>query len=156
MLYETHTELQDALGYVCEALASQAEPRSISVALPCEDGCDGLGQGDITTVALVVNELATNAIKHAFQTGQDGHVTISANGDDRQLLVIVDDDGLPFPEASDGHGLGLELIRRLIASVDGVFIMPQSMTKRFEIRVPKADHGSAESSELADAAWDCR
>ena len=87
----------------------------------------------------MVNELATNAIKHAFEEEKAGCISISVrpNGE-REAVIIVDDDGLPFPEANspkDG-GMGLGLAKRLVASVNGLLIPPASGRKCFEIRVP--------------------
>ncbi len=104
-----------------------------------KDDIPTLTSEQISSLALVVNELATNAIKHAFEEGKSGKVSISLQQyGERGALIIVDDDGLPFPEPSDskGGGMGLGLVKRLVASVDGVLIMPPSGSKCFEIRVP--------------------
>lgn len=131
--------LQSALRQVCEALHSQAEPRSILISMEAEHEVQGLSSDQIATLALVVNELATNAIKHAFEEGKAGHIRISVrqNGG-REAVIIVDDDGLPFPEptGSKDGGMGLGLVKRLVASVDGLLIQPASGAKCFEIRMP--------------------
>lgn len=132
--------LEGALRQVCEALHSQAEPRSILISMQAEhDEVQSLAPDHISTLALVVNELATNAIKHAFEEGKSGHISILVRRDgERQAVIIVDDDGLPFPEvdnAKDG-GMGLGLVKRLVASADSVFIQPTDGSKRFEIRIP--------------------
>lgn len=130
--------LQAALRQVCEALHAQAEPRGILISLEAAHEVHGLSATQITTLALVVNELATNAIKHAFEEGKSGHIriSISKNGS-RDVVVIVDDDGLPFPEVEGkGDGLGMGLAKRLMASIGGLLIPPPSGTKVFELRVP--------------------
>lgn len=131
--------LEGALRQVCEALHSQAEPRSILVSMRAEHDVDGLAPDQVATLALVVNELATNAIKHAFQEGKAGHVSIAVrrNGA-REAIIIVDDDGLPFPEADSAKrgGMGLGLVKRLVASADGILVQPGTGSKCFEIRVP--------------------
>lgn len=131
--------LEAALRQVCEALGAQAEPRSILISMRTENDVRGLSAQQIATVALAVNELATNAIKHAFEEEKAGHISvvIRRNGD-RETVVLVDDDGLPFPEleASKGDGMGLGLVKRLVASVDGLLIPPSPGQKLFEIRVP--------------------
>ena len=131
--------LDAALRQVCEALHSQAEPRAILVSLETAAGSNGLSADQITTLALIVNELATNAIKHAFAAEKSGHVRILVRQHDSQTLaIIVDDDGLPFPELADrrGGGLGLGLVRRLMESIGGLVILPANGSKCFEIRVP--------------------
>ena len=51
---------------------------------------------------------------------------------------MVDDDGLPFPDAEhpSKDGLGLGLAKRLMASIGGLFIPPRPGAKIFELRVP--------------------
>ena len=136
---ERQSTLEAALRQVCEALHSQAEPRSILVSLDIGSGSAGLSAVQITTLALIVNELATNAIKHAFDADVSGRVSISVRQHDgRTLAIIVDDDGLPFPELADRRsgGLGLGLTRRLMESIGGLMILPANGSKCFEIRVP--------------------
>nr|WP_299594882.1 sensor histidine kinase [Sphingomonas bacterium] len=135
---ERPPNLPAALRQVCEALHAQAEPRSILVSLEAVHEVQGLSATQITTVALVVNELATNAIKHAFEEGKSGHIRVSIgrNGT-RDIVVMVDDDGLPFPELTgNGDGLGMGLAKRLMASIGGLLIPPPPGSKSFELRVP--------------------
>jgi two-component sensor histidine kinase len=136
--HQSQHSLGAALLQTCEALHAQCEPRSILLSLELATEGRTLSPSQITTLAFVVNELATNAIKHAFEVDVPGHISIKAHERDaRSIVVIVDDDGLPFPELEgDGTGLGLGLIKRLVASIDGVFISPPPGTKTFEIRLP--------------------
>ncbi len=131
--------LEAALREVCEALDSQAEPRSILISLEVETKTCRLSQVQITTLALIVNELVTNAIKHAFAADQSGRIRVRVERhDQRNLAIIVDDDGLPLPDLMRRRngGLGLDLVRRLLASIGGLIILPADGSKRFEIRVP--------------------
>jgi len=130
--------IEAALRQVCEALHAQAEPRSILVSLQVTDDVDGLTPNEVTTLALVANELATNAIKHGYKDGKAGHIRVTLGrtpaGD---VSVIVDDDGLPLAETvrPDRSGLGLGLAKRLTASIGGLFIPPGPGSKAFELRV---------------------
>ena len=135
------TSIESALRDVCEALQAQAEPRSILISFKVEQATPGLSIEAITKVALVVNELMINAIKHAFREGVAGHIAVTLGRNAGGGVVItVDDDGLPFPEASTpGGGLGLGLVKRLMASVDGLLIMPVGPGKVFELRIPSVN-----------------
>jgi two-component sensor histidine kinase len=87
----------------------------------------------------VVSELATNAVKHAFEEGKAGHIRIAVRRyDQRHAAITVDDDGIPFPVPRDekSAGMGMLLVRRLVASANGVFIQNTAGSKCFEIRVP--------------------
>lgn len=133
------SSLESALRQVCEALQSQAEPRSILISMQAEHDVPGLIPDHIATLALVVNELMTNAIKHAFAEGKAGHISIALRcNNQREAIIIVDDDGLPFPEADSAKdgGMGLGLVKRLVASTNSLLIQPASGSKCFEIRVP--------------------
>jgi two-component system, sensor histidine kinase PdtaS len=66
---------------------------------------------------LLVNELVTNAIKHAFPGGRAGRVRIrlraGAAGDEGAAVVEVDDDGVGLPPGrgpGQGPGLGMQLL----------------------------------------------
>lgn len=138
---ERQPSLETALRHVCEALHAQAEPRGILLSLEAHEA-QGLSAHQITTLALVANELATNAIKHAFEEGQAGHIRMSlVKNSNNDVVLLVDDDGLPFPEPGSGRdGLGLGLARRLMASIGGLLIPPSGGSKTFELRVPVASH----------------
>ncbi|MEG8040209.1 sensor histidine kinase [Sphingomonas sp. LR60] len=131
--------LATALQHVCTALRSQAEPRSISITLKVEDDSAELTPSQITTLALVVNELATNAIKHAYEDDKSGYISITQSTDGTGgVTVLVDDDGLPFPDPKNPSrdGLGLEIAKRLMAAIGGLFIPPTAGSKIFELRLP--------------------
>ncbi|SFB63679.1 Two-component sensor histidine kinase, contains HisKA and HATPase domains [Rhizobium sp. NFR07] len=131
--------LEGALQEVCTVLLSQAEPRSILISMQIEYEVHGLPPEHIATLALVVNELATNAVKHAFEEGKAGHIRIAVRRyDQHHAAITVDDDGIPFPvpRGEKSAGIGLSLVKRLVASANGVFIQHAAESKCFEIRVP--------------------
>jgi len=74
-------------------------------------------------LGLIVNELITNALKHAFPGGRNGEVLISfkrATGD--RLRLAVKDNGVGVPEGKDyerSGSLGLQIVRMLVDQVDG-------------------------------------
>jgi two-component sensor histidine kinase len=142
LLKEARPTLKVAMRTISEALRSQAEPRGIILRLDLADPVLGLSTKQITTLALVINELATNAIKHAFQVDCGGHVILfSRRLDQHTFSVGVDDDGVPFPSAEDHRsaGLGLSLARRLVDSIGGLLVMPLNGSKRIEVRISSQD-----------------
>jgi two-component sensor histidine kinase len=73
-----------------------------------------------TPLALVINELVTNAVEHGLE-GRTGTVWLLADrseGDDGEelLTVTVADDGVGLPETPHVEGLGLQIVRTLVTS----------------------------------------
>jgi two-component sensor histidine kinase len=138
--------LEAALESVCRALRVHADPRGIVIALDLTEPADWLPSANVTHLALIVNELATNALKHAFNGAPGGRIDIIVGKSDaRDVVISVDDDGEPMrdPGPMPATGTGLMLVRRLIASMGGSLVPPRGAAKRFELRVPIADGASA-------------
>ncbi|MEP6621908.1 MAG: PAS domain S-box protein [bacterium] len=92
----------------------QAINMSIDLAVPC---------------GLILNELVSNALKHAFPNDGTGNVrvTVELRGDECLLTVADDGVGLPLDLNVDTQGsLGLRLIRSLVRQIRGTFeLVPQ-------------------------------
>ena len=56
-------------------------------------------------IGLIVNELATNALKHAFPGERGGTIQVRLQRLPTRLVVIVGDDGIGCPE-DEQDGLG--------------------------------------------------
>jgi PAS domain S-box-containing protein len=71
---------------------------------------------------LILNELISNALKHAFPTDANGSVSIGLRCDEDRVELTVADDGRGLPAGFDPHrqgNLGLELVRTLVDQLDG-------------------------------------
>lgn len=75
-----------------------------------------------TPIALLVNEVVTNALKYAFPDDRDGSIEVRFErlADDRVRLSIVDD-GVGFQEAPDNAGMGSRLIRGMVTQLGGTY-----------------------------------
>jgi two-component sensor histidine kinase len=94
----------------------------VDVAIPC---------------GLILNELATNALKHAFRERAEGEIAIETRrlADGRIRIVFSDDgDGLP-PEIDwrSADTLGLRLIRMLTDQLGGTSELDNGQGTRFEL-----------------------
>ena len=61
----------------------------------------------VLLVALIVSELVTNCLKHAFKDGSQGHIAIN--------FQTISDDGCGATAPSQGKGLGKTIINGLAA-----------------------------------------
>ena len=96
-------------GRVAVTVDIAEEALDMDVAVPC---------------GLVINELLTNALKHAFPEGRAGCVTVSLHRrHDGALELRVADDGIGLPPDVDPDNpgsLGLRIVNILCAQVRGV------------------------------------
>jgi PAS domain S-box-containing protein len=80
---------------------------------------------DINTsipLGLIVNELVTNSLKHAFPEGKSGEIDIIFHKQDKNYLLEVKDNGIGFPEDIDyknTDSLGLQLVNNLTEQIEG-------------------------------------
>lgn len=82
----------------------------------------------ITPCGLIVNELISNALKHAFVDKNEGSITISLEKKDEKYLLMVKDDGVGFPdkwELEKSDTLGLQLVSLLTSQLDGELLISE-------------------------------
>jgi two-component sensor histidine kinase len=89
---------------------------------------------------LIINELMTNALKHAFPTGQQGTVGIEMSRQEGGMLeLVVWNDGKGLPEDVDtrqGKSLGLRLVDALVTMVKGRLQVQGGDVTRFSVIFP--------------------
>jgi PAS domain S-box-containing protein len=68
---------------------------------------------------LIVNELVTNALEHAFPDGQGGTVVVVYRADEGEATLVVEDDGQGAPDLASEGTLGLRLVRGLTRQLRG-------------------------------------
>jgi PAS domain S-box-containing protein len=89
---------------------------------------------------LILNELITNALKHAFPGGRKGLITIGLRvlkNDTYELAV--QDDGVGLPKEIDvrkAKSLGLIIVNQLVGQIDGALEVARGKGTRFHITFP--------------------
>lgn len=88
---------------------------------------------------LILNELATNTLKHAFRGRDNGAVTVSLyTAYDGQSCLTVSDNGIGLPADLDwqhSQTLGLQLVNMLTSQIDGTLEVETSKGKGTEFRI---------------------
>lgn len=64
-------------------------------------------------IGLMVNELVTNTLKHAFRDRRDGTIGVTLNQTDGRFKIEVSDDGVGMNGADGGGSFGLRLVKSL-------------------------------------------
>jgi two-component sensor histidine kinase len=88
---------------------------------------------------LIVNELVTNSFKHAFPQAQPGNISISLEQVQGKVILIISNDGVPFPSSvkiDSFQTLGLQLVNVLVQQLDGSIELDPSNGTKFTIQFP--------------------
>ena len=100
----------------------------INIAIPC---------------GLIVNEIVTNSLKHAFPNGRQGEIRIVLrHSDDGLVELIAADDGIGIPRTLDLENtasLGLKLVYLLSEQIDGELTIRRGNPTEFTVRFPIKD-----------------
>jgi PAS domain S-box-containing protein len=81
-----------------------------------------LPQRILSPLALIVNELTTNAIKYAFLGQQDGLISVSASQNAGRITLTFSDNGVGLPEdinPDNSPGFGMQLVSMLVQQICG-------------------------------------
>jgi len=85
---------------------------------------------------LIVNELITNCLKHAFPDDINGEVYIDLHNIDDKYVLNIKDNGVGFPDNIDyknTESLGLQLVTNLVNQIDGIIELDHSEGTNFKI-----------------------
>ncbi|MBF0236640.1 MAG: cyclic nucleotide-binding domain-containing protein [SAR324 cluster bacterium] len=93
-------------------------------------------------IGLILNELVSNAIKHAFPGKKSGTIQIEFNEEHPRRLLIIQDDGAGFPEHLDFRktsSLGLQLVTGIVEEqLNGTIELQREHGTRFLITIPES------------------
>ncbi|MCK9579297.1 MAG: PAS domain S-box protein [Methanoregula sp.] len=84
---------------------------------------------DINTavpLGLLVNELISNALKHAFPNSREGIISISGSEENNLISLVIRDNGVGMPKDLDWKNtssLGMRLVTSLVDQVDGTITL---------------------------------
>jgi two-component sensor histidine kinase len=101
------------------------------------------------TCGLIVNELVSNALKHAFPEERAGRVRVELQPlGGHRLVLVVGDDGVGLPLGLDFarlDSLGLQLIHDLADQLHGTVDVNRDLGTTFTVTFDGADSGEIEA-----------
>ncbi|MGE5315130.1 MAG: sensor histidine kinase [Acidobacteriota bacterium] len=114
------------MGNVRPVIEAEEILLGVNVAIPC---------------GLIVNELVSNTLKHAFPAGMTGSIRVRlAQAPAGALVLSVSDDGVGLPEEMDpatADTLGLKLVGILVQQLSGTMSVQRGRGTTFTITFPQ-------------------
>jgi len=122
------------LGDLCANLADALLLGEV-VRLECSVEHGALDRDRAVAVGLIVNELVTNAAKHAFSDGAPGEIRVAFGKAPEGYRLTVEDNGrgLPADYATRGPGLGRGLVEAFTRQAGGSLKVGQGPGARFDV-----------------------
>lgn len=137
-------DLPDLLKSIAESAGADTGDTEPEIAVAAE-GPLAVSVETAVPVALIVNELVTNAIRHAFAKGAAGTVTVTITATGNAVEIAVADNGIGMPDGvgnAQGGGFGLNTVRSLTRQLKGQLdVQPLAPGTCVTLHVPLASKG---------------
>ena len=89
-------------------------------------------------LGLIVNEVITNAYKHAFRGRKTGTISFELKQNDDSIVLMISDDGVGLPDDSVfDPRLGMEIIADLAEQLDARYMLEGAMGTIFRLVITK-------------------
>ncbi|HML05565.1 MAG TPA: ATP-binding protein, partial [Methanobacterium sp.] len=89
---------------------------------------------------LIINELISNIIKHAFREDEKGNIKVEFYRKSNEYILSVQDDGIGLPSNIDLENtatLGLNLVNALVKQLEGTAEINRNNGTQFVIKFLK-------------------
>ncbi|NYT20143.1 MAG: PAS domain-containing protein, partial [Methanosarcinales archaeon] len=110
------------------------DQKNVKLVLNVEDVF--LGMDTAVPLGIIINELTSNALQHAFGKGEKGEIEIDFKKVNEVFTLIIINTGEPFPEDIDfknTESLGLQLVTNLTSQIDGEIKLDKTNGTKFKI-----------------------
>ena len=129
---------------LCDDLKEMAHGRPIVI--DCEADSRPLYMHQAVLLGLILNELVTNAVKHAFPDGRAGRTRVRLKALDTKFRLSVEDDGVGFDRSSRNGtdmGQGQALVLGLAQELEGNLEFQSTTTgSSFHLTFPTQPQGA--------------
>jgi two-component sensor histidine kinase len=137
-------DVKFVMGQIATLLVSSSSIPGQNIQVSVQGESLFLPSDKATYLALVVNELIQNGLKHAFHSRENGRIEITINSRKQMVYIIVSDDGsgmAELPSDQPSSTLGLQLVRMLVEEeLEGVVsFFPSTRGTKVSIMFPIID-----------------
>lgn len=133
-------DFRDYAHHLVSTLFHSYSPHTSAIDLKIEIGDVVLNIDAAIPCGLIINELVSNALKHAFPDHRAGEVIVGMRLTPQTLELVIENNGVTFPETLDfrhTESLGMQLMLSLVKQLSGEIEMQRlNPGTRFLIRFP--------------------
>jgi two-component sensor histidine kinase len=157
-IYEEGTveraELDTFLGELLDHLRKSIGNEAIEIELKGDVRGVRLITERAVSLALLITEVVSNAIEHAFQGRAGGRITITLTGTpDGGLDLSIADDGIGFDPAAANGGTGIALAQLLARQLGGQLSFGASKVgTRVDLQLPPDELAATDPGEVHERA----
>ena len=133
----TRCGARELLDAVCHT-AQQTLPPNITIV--SQAAAAEITNDTAVPLALILNELITNAAKHGVRAGEGGTIRVALAREAEEFVLSVEDEGPGFDlQAVRGRSSGLRLVEGLSRQIRGRFAVSRTPTTRCILRFQRGD-----------------
>jgi len=130
----SHISLNDYIRFLGTNLFQFYDARSRGIQFTLEIHDVNVDIDVAIPLGLILNELISNSLKHAFPEGRKGEIAISVKKENHTLTVLYRDTGIGIPAEMDWRNtrsLGLRLVNTLVDQMNGTVELDRSSGTQF-------------------------
>jgi len=130
-------EISDYLGRLIYDLQVSHSRQDLALSIQANVEENILGLDTAIYCGLIVNELITNAIKHAFKDRVQGRIEVGFRRENKGYLLSVADDGISMPESvqpGQSNTFGIQLLDIFIKQLGGTIEIIREKGTKFHMR----------------------
>lgn len=142
MLYSVenvaHLDIANYISRLTKNLLHSCPHQGCAIDMELDIGEVHIGIESALPLGMLLNEIVSNALRHAFPTKRNGRIRISLDSrESGEVELTVTDDGIGFPEAVDWkepNSFGLQLINTVVDQLSGVLEITRNGGTKVRVR----------------------
>jgi len=95
-----------------------------------------IGRDQALPVGLIINEIVSNAFKHAFANREEGDLLVELSREGGNARLLIEDDGPGYSPGTGRKGMGSRLIAGFVAQLGGTLNIDTSTGTRVVVTFP--------------------
>ena len=125
--------------YVTRLVRNLGDSMGSTVTIDCDVAPLSAEADQALPLGLIINEVVTNAFKHAFPDGRAGRITVTlAVVEGERICLRIRDDGVGYGAADEPSGMGGRLLQGLARQLQADYAFKRDGGTLFEMSFPVA------------------